>query len=459
MYWALQREERFLEKESVVDFQVEEGDESSTRPDLNITCALAEREDIEGIQHAFASAGYSLTGIGLPLFALRNLVCLRAEVQQTPVLICQLGQLATSVSVLSEQRLVFSRNIPLGLNSLADALVKDLETKPSKEEATKLVLKLSSDEQEIPPKVRELNERVFHLLLPVLERMVRQIERTIQYYQSNFNSDPIETIFLGGETAAKGYLSDFISEQLSANVITIDPFDTPGLKVSGSLPEGNTERVTYGPAFGMALESGHAGANLAHTYQARQAESKHRKISMAVSFILILIIAVTGVFYGQKQSELKALTADKDKLNQTLNALGPRLSEAVIQEAAEEVKVLQEQRKDAAKRYEGLALLSEIIKLTPENISLLNISATMGRFIENLDEDEPVLVLQGVVDGERTVLETSLTIYIARLDQSPLFCAVEVDSTELVESADGLHLTFTLHVTTVEDYKEAKGKK
>jgi hypothetical protein len=67
--------------------------------------------------------------------------------------------------------------------------------------------------------------------------------------------------------------------------------------------------------------------------------------------------------------------------------------------------------------------------------------------------------LKGIVNGERTSLETSLAIYIARLEQSHLFHAVEVDATELVESADELHLTFTLKLKTLEASKGAVAKK
>ena len=55
---------------------------------------------------------------------------------------------------------------------------------------------------------------------------------------------------------------------------------------------------------------------------------------------------------------------------------------------------------------------------------------------------------------KRQALETSLTIYVARLDQSPLFHAVEVDSTELVVSSGALGLAFTLEVKTVEEKSE-----
>lgn len=466
VYWGLQREEPFLEKETVVDFQVEEG--AALKTSLNITGALVERESIENIQQAFSQAGYPVTGIGLSLFALRNLVNLRRDgKQEAPVLICQLGQRATSVSVLLQRRLVFTRNIPLGLQNLAEALVKELQPTPSQEQACNLVLKLGFEQENLSSDECQQQEYALNLLRPILERTARQIERTIQYYQSNFDTAPLETIFLGGEIAARGRLFDFFSGQLSAEVIAIDPFDTPELQAGTSVPADNADRIAYGPAFGLALEGSRAGINLAHTYKELQNESKHRKIATAVALFLILLTAATGFFYNRQRSQLRGLYAERDSLDRSLSALGPQLTEAVITEAAEDVRALQERRRAAAKRYEGLALLSEITRLTPENISLLHVSAAMDSPITLLAastakegspakpaaEAKGTLLLQGVVNGVRTSLETFLTIYIARLDQSPLFHAVGVESTELVESSGALHLAFTLKVKTIEESK------
>ena len=471
VFWGLQREEPFLEKETVVDFQVEEG--AALNTSLNITGALIEREGIEDIQQAFSQAGYPLTGIGLPLFALRNLVNLRGdEKQEAPVLICQVGQLATSVSVLLERRLVFTRNIPVGLQNLAETLVKELDPTPSQEQACNLVLKLGLEEEKLSSDECQQHENALNLLRPILDRTVRQIERTIQYYQSNFETEPIETIFLGGEIAARGHLFDFISQQLSPKVIAIDPFDTPGLRAKTSLPTDHADRIAYGPAFGLALEGSQAGINLAHTYKERQNEGTHRKIATAVTIFLMLLTAATAFFYNWQRSQLRSLHAERDNLDRSLSALGPQLNEAVITEATEDVRALQERRRAATKRYEGLALLSEITRLTPENISLLHVSAAISSPITILDasaatgsplktaaEAKGTLILRGVVNGEPTSLETSLAIYIARLHQSHLFHAVEVDSTKLIESSSELHLTFTLSVKTIEESKGDLTKK
>lgn len=465
VYWGLQREDAFLENETVVDFQVEEGGESDAT--MDITGALVERECIEDVRKAFSQAGYSLTGIGLPLLALGNLVNLRGgEEPEAPVLICQLGQLSTCVSVLLKGRLVFTRNIPLGLQSLAETLVKDPESTLIQREACDIVINLGLEEENFSPDERQEHEEAFTFLRPVLERTVRQIERTIEYYQSNFDSEPIETIFFGGEIAARGQLFQFISEQLSSKVIAIDPFDTPELQAKTSLPGDEADRIAYGPAFGLALEGSQAGINLANTYKARQNEGKRNKLATAVSIFLILLAVVATLFYNSQRLQLRSLETEREEFEDALSALGPQLTEATIREATEEVRLLEGQRRAATNRYEGLAILSEITRLTPANVSLLHVSAAMGSTITFLDtsaanvKGSPVktvadrkgtLLLKGVVTGVRTSLETSLTIYIARLDQSNLFHTVEVYSTELVQSSGQLHLAFTLNVETIRE--------
>ncbi|MDB4382109.1 pilus assembly protein PilM [Akkermansiaceae bacterium] len=465
VYWGLQREDAFLEDETVVDFQIEEGEETSAT--LNITGALIERECVQDVQQAFSQTGYLLSGIGLPLLALRNLVNLHDdEKPEAPVLVCQLGQLSTTVSVLLEKRLVFTRNIPLGLQSLAETLVKEYDSTLVQREACKIVLNLGLEEAKFSLEERQDHEQAFTLLRPVLERTVRQIKRTVEYYQSNFDSEPIETIFLGGEIAARGKLFGFIAQQLSSKVIAIDPFDSQELHAKSPPPVDKADRIAFGPAFGLAIEGTREGINFAHTYKERQEEGKHNKLAITISALLIALLVAATIFYNSQRLDLLKLEAEQDKLEENLKDLGPKLTEAIITEASEEVLSLEERRRAATNRYESIALVSEITRLIPQNVSLLHVSAAMGSTISFLDpsaetkKKSPVnsaadrkgtLLLKGVVTGERTSLETSLTIYIARLDQSRLFHKVKVDSTELVSSSGKLHLTFTLSVETIDE--------
>lgn len=462
VFWALQREEPFLEKETVVDFQIEK--KAASGSNLEITGVLTERSGIEELEQLFAQAGYPLTGIGLPLLAIRNLVNLRSlDDKSAPVLICQVGQLSTSVSVLLDQRLVFSRNISTGLQSLADTVVQELDPMPTKEEATALILKLGVENDVLCSEDQELNEKIIRILTPVLERVSRQIERTIEYYQSNFDSEPIETIFLGGITLSQGQLFRFLSSQLSSNVVSVDPFDSLEAHSESSFPENHGDRIAFGTAFGLALEAGQS-INLGHTYKARQNEARYRKIATTSTLALMILAIAATLFFYWKKLQLSDLHAESVALEKSLSVFDPQLSEASIMQVVTDVRLLQERRKAATKRYETIAILSEITNLTPQQISILQMSASMEgtmTFFDTTSEEKSkisksaettgVLFIEGIVSGERTSLETSLTIYVARLEQSDLFRAVEVKSTELLETTGKLVLNFTLSVNLTEE--------
>ena len=454
VYWGLQREEAFVENETVVDFQIEEDDVSKTT--LSVTGAIVERKCVDDIKHLFSQTGYPLSGIGVPLISLQNLVNLRSDAEkEAPVLICQFGHSATSVSVLLGEQFVFTRNIPLGLQNFAESLVKDFDPALSQEEACQLVFKLGMSQEAATPEEKSRYEKAVKSLSPTLERTVRQIQRTIEYYQSNFDAEPMGAIYLGGEIATSGDLFKFFSEQLSSKVIAIDPFETPELQESASQP---LDRVAYGPAFGLALAT-KGKINLFHTYNQRQSERKSNKIAIAVCILFSVLTATAAIFYHSQRSQLKKLSKERDGLEVSLKQLGPPITKEFVSKAAKDVKELQKQRKEALGRYEGLALLSEITRVTPENISLLHVSAVMDGPITFLDssarqdktaaKDKGTMILRGVVTGDRTSLETSLTIYIARLDQSNLFDKVEVESTELVDTTTGLHLTFTFNLKMI----------
>lgn len=126
-------------------------------------------------------------------------------------------------------------------------------------------------------------------------------------------------------------------------------------------------------------------------------------------------------------------------------ASAPILTEAIIDESIEEASAFHGRRKTLTRRYATLAALTEIAGLTPESISLVHISSeARERFSGGLEPVDRKLLLKGVVTGERTSLETTLTVYVARLNQSPLFGSVEVDSLRLVDGEEGLHLLFAL---------------
>lgn len=458
VYWELQRRETFLENETVVDFHEEK--RPSNKTTMELSCVLVDRSCIDRIKQTFSEAGFPLTGVGVSSFSLRNLVSLRADkVGTSPVLICQIGLKATSLSILLEGRLVFTRNISFGLQNLAETLTTELDPPPSQGTACQLIFEPGKIEG-LSPEVVEQQKLVPNLLRPMLERLIRQIERTIEHFQTNFETEPVSSIFLGGEIAAKPHLFKFLAKRLTPEVFAIDPFASPGLQLNGIFPQEEEERLAFGPAFGLALEASQSNINLSYTYQERRSEENLRKAAAAVTIAFIVLAVCLTFVYRSKMTELQNLVSDQVKLEQRLEDMGPPVTEDSISNESRELAALQKLRRSATRRYEGLALLSDISRETPENIELLNITVIKGgplsspanpktqKNIAKPHSDTSQLTLKGIVSGQRVDLETFLTIYVARLEKSLLIDQVRVETTELVSSSSGPGLTFSLQVTT-----------
>lgn len=470
VYWELQRRETFLENETVVDFH--ENKKPSNKTVIELSCVLVDRSCIDRLKQTFSQAGFPLTGISVSSFSLRNLLNLRDDlVRSAPVLICQIGLKATSLSILAEGRLIFTRNISFGLQNLAETLTTELDPPPSQGAACQLILEPGKTEG-LSPEVVQQQELVPNLLKPILERLIRQIERTIEHFQTNFETDPVSSIFLGGEIAAKPHLFKFLAKRLSPDVFALDPFATPGFQLGEKLPQAQEEeRLALGPACGLALEASQSSINLSYTSQERQTEGNLHKLAVAVTIGLIILAVCLTFIYRSKTREVQDLVSDQKKLERRLEELAPPVTEASITNESRKVAELQELRRAATRRYEGQALLSVISRETPDNIKLLNIEIVQGGPSSppsNFDPQEnraksssdvSGLTLKGIVNGERADLETFLTIYVARLEKSLLIDQVRVAATELVSSSSGPGLTFSLQVITKPEDLNISSKK
>jgi hypothetical protein len=77
-------------------------------------------------------------------------------------------------------------------------------------------------------------------------------------------------------------------------------------------------------------------------------------------------------------------------------------------------------------KYFGVAVISEISQLTPPNIQLISISAALAdtpvkRKGKNKKPLSKTLVLDGIVSGDRLILEPNLAGYLMELKNSPMF--------------------------------------
>ncbi len=175
-----------------------------------------------------------------------------------------------------------------------------------------------------------------------------------------------------------------------------------------------------------------------------------------ISLAAIIISGLT-VFAWQERvaSKKKATISD---LNQQLSSLNLMVDTKLILQMAAKDREDRRLKKEYGERYMGMAVISELSALTPENIRFLKLKTTLGA--KAAEKANPpakpgeisarTLEIDGLVLGERSMLEGYLSSYVLKLKGSPLFKETTVQRS-VVEvlpqnKAEGEVLHFVLNV-------------
>jgi len=108
---------------------------------------------------------------------------------------------------------------------------------------------------------------------------------------------------------------------------------------------------------------------------------------------------------------------------------------------------------DLGRRYTGAAVISEISDSTPDEVRLINLTIDLGG-PDKAKPDSPqanskkqkMLILEGIVVGDRLELESVLANYLVKLSKSPIVSGARIKSKSmgLFEKTEGLRFTAQL---------------
>ncbi len=157
-------------------------------------------------------------------------------------LILDLGALHTGLSIVDEGKLMFSHALDLGGIAMTRALAKSLSLELIKAEQYKTTYGLKADEFE--GKVRKA-------LLIVMDKIVDEVKKAMEYFASSYQKQ-VKRIVLVGGGAYMPELSSFLTEKFPKTEVSIgDPFVRArlGKESKIKLPE---VRANYGIAIGLA---------------------------------------------------------------------------------------------------------------------------------------------------------------------------------------------------------------
>lgn len=479
VYWAIKKENIYDEKESILDFEVRGVVKSNNTSRLSVMVYTVPKHAVDEIKTLFFRIGMPLTGITFIPFSFQNILR-TGWIPNLEKTIAHLfiGNDFSRIDIYSENNLVLSRNIKTGIKSKIESVLQDIKSGKHLADLSerkdiqidegsirKLISSLSKESSplEEPDFGFGMDDKeIFEMILPVLKRLVRQLEATFEYYEKNVATPKVEKIYLSTVINLSEQVIDYISKQCGIKTGLLDPLSSV---ISCGVNEEDTkcvsDRTALMPALGVAMSARERTPNLLCTYRDRKHELLVNRVSQAilvVFFVAVGVCACISVFQSHIVVKKKVMIAG---IERQLSSYNPRLSKEMIEAMVSKIQAKQQLSKKYSERYLGMAVIEELSAITPDYVRFISISANFGIFssevknktysisskdVKGQKGEVKRLVVNGIALGDRSTIETALFDYAMKLRSSPMFSHIDVQKIKFVNLKKESALQFVLTI-------------
>ena len=439
-FWASKKYVPFPLEEAFFDCKVIGDVEEREIKKKEIMVVAASKQLIHKRLYMLEKSGSKIPGITVTPFALNNLLKVK-EIGPLSVAVIDIGSENTSISIFQENNLKFAREIVTSGNSITESIVSQASI--SFEEAERIKKEYGLSQTGTPKKFIEA-------IMPVIERLINEIQRSFSFYKESHPEFMIEKIYLTGGTARMEGLPQIMQERLNTDVEVIHSFEKLEISPSIDSKEFNQLAPLFSKSIGLALED-NEGIDLLPS-KVRQQKAINRMIPvfrLSAIFITLLCIMLYADISARVHIKTKSLNHWKSNM-QKLNYLA--LNPGRIQVDSARYKMIKDTLDQIEKReIVDPFILKEITHIIPESIVLEDLSISLVEAPNEEDDASKAGVFQinGMVYGKEMDLEVDLLQFLVTLDTSP-FLQKPVVTEKKRSVLDGRDiLRFTIHCDLV----------
>ncbi|KAF0157762.1 MAG: hypothetical protein FD159_1338 [Syntrophaceae bacterium] len=461
IYWTAKKENPIDEKSVIFDYEMQGEITDHGIPKYSVMVYSAPRAEVEKVKNIFSSVGIHLTGITIAPFAIQNIFRTQwITASENTFASLYIGNEFSRIDIFSKNNLVMTRGIKTGISSMMEAIDESIaEALPDKRSEMERVKKtlniLSADSGKLlkgEEGVHWTQNGILEMITPALERLIRQIERTLEYYTASVGYEKVEKVYISSVmNVFYDSLLQYISEQLGTKTEFFDPFQGKNASAS-SASLSLAQRASLIPVIGLSLSDRKYTPNAIFTYVGKKQESRRKMIHRGIFATFAAALSICLAILVFQAIETNHLGIKKEKLEKELSLFNPMLSKDKITVIAADIKRRHQLNKQYSQKYKGMALISELSLLTPENIKLINVRIAIpdtGVQEQKKDavqktKDEGVTI-DGVVLGDRNELDALLAQYIMKLENSPIFQGVALQKSSVVKFKKKEILQFTIN--------------
>ena len=459
IYWTAKKQNPVDENEFVFDFEMQGEITDQGIPKYLVMVYTVPKVEVDKVKLFFTEMGITLSGITIAPFAIQNLFRTKwMKVGEETFASLSIGNDFSRIDIYNKRNLMMTRGIKAGINSMTEEIAEIMRGKAGKanvgrDEARKILFSL------VDPGAGELKETdigfdlkeedKFKMIIPVLERISRQIERTLEHYVSTTGASRVEKLYISSVLNVYDPILNYIRDQLGTKSEFLDPFGQQSVYAAAESLN-LSEKVSLVTALGLSFSDNIRTPNTVYNYREKNREMTVKRINRGifVSFAAALIICFALMTYQIMEATNQSIHFKT--LKKELSLYDPLLSTEKISTLMKEVKANKQISRQYAQRHLDVATIGEISVLTPDNIHLISLKINTGDNTPKENPDKAAkeinddVVIEGVVSGERDMLDSFLAQYVMKLENSPMLRQFSVKKTSIMKIRKGEVLYFTL---------------
>ncbi len=365
----------------------------------------------------FKKMNLDLLSVNVSPFALENLIRIAGNIDPAmTVVVMDVGHIKTDISFYSNRNLQFTRSIPIASSDITQALCGPLVSGADKiefsdEQADEIKREIGIPYQPMTFEKRGISAiQILTLIRGVLERLSREIKRSIDYYTSELGRENVSEILLAGGGSLLKNLDLYLSEELNIRVRKMEMPKAVRISKSGITEKENLHVLN---AVGAALDYSKKVNLLPEEYKLKKIEFVEKISLRMIAFVLAALLSLS--YFSVKMriddyvKRVKTARAHRGVISQIegLNAkIGERLAVVRTVEKAS---------------FPSELIMKELSHVIPANIVLNSL---------RLSSDSKDIEMSGVVYEKKEKVLWALTKFMEELEKSPIFKEATFGSVE-----------------------------
>jgi Tfp pilus assembly PilM family ATPase len=369
-----------------------------------------------------------------------------------------IGFTLTTVAVVVDEKLVFTREITLGAQDFYEAVMQKVAVGDRSveidENLAREILRdygIPHEAQGVIPKSKISLYKISIFLRPVVERLTNELSRSLNYFKKQHPDIDWELLLFTGLGATFPNLVTVMKRNLDIDAELLHPMRNGNYEFAPDVILSDRQLPTFALNFALTAEETERVNVLPQNVRASYRYIFMSKFAASLVAFFIPFFGTT-IFYSNHK--IDSLAAEVEEKKQQWNRLSDQSKEYFDLLTDMEIlegfsKFMHNDRVYSVNQIKILKLLSSI---TSDEIKFTALAFKKQLIDEKKNQpDNPraymdVLDISGFVQSDPSIADIQLTNFAIQLEQSGVFTRVEKEMQETSESDEEWRLFFTFHL-------------